>query len=160
LTVTSSTIAFNSAGPGFGGGLFLGAPAAMRDTIVTDNQAQNAANCFNVASSGGHNLESSNTCGLNPALGDLPNTDPMLGPLGNVGGRTPTHFLASGSPAIDAGDPVGCPDRDQRGVHRPLDGTGDGVARCDIGAVEARGPLLVSTGTGPTGGPHVKLFRV
>jgi hypothetical protein len=30
---------------------------------------------------------------------------------------------------------------------------------CDIGAVEME-PLLVSAGTGPTGGPHVKLFEV
>lgn len=36
-------------------------------------------------------------------------------------------------PALDAtiGD---CPDHDQRGVPRPQDGNGDGVALCDLGA--------------------------
>jgi len=62
------------------------------------------------------------------------------------------------SPAVDAGDNATCETTDQRGVRRPLGANGL-PATCDIGAVEAE-PLLVSTGTGPTGGPHVKLFAV
>jgi hypothetical protein len=42
----------------------------------------------------------------------------------------------SDSPVIDAGDNAACPAVDQRGVARPIDGDGDGVAVCDIGAVE------------------------
>jgi len=44
--------------------------------------------------------------------------------------------LLEGSPAIDAGDDAQCPASDQRGVPRPLDGNGDGLAVCDIGSFE------------------------
>jgi hypothetical protein len=58
------------------------------------------------------------------------------------GGSTQTHALVPGSPAIDAAGPV-CLDADgeplttdQRGQPRPVDGDGDGIAACDIGAFE------------------------
>ncbi len=45
------------------------------------------------------------------------------------------HALLPSSPAIDAG--IGdCIAKDQRGVTRPQDGNGDGVAVCDLGAYE------------------------
>ena len=66
--------------------------------------------------------------------------DPKLGPLANNGGSTQTHLLLTGSPAIDAGDSATCFGTDQRDIARPLDGNGDGVVRCDIGAVEVTAP--------------------
>lgn len=62
--------------------------------------------------------------------------DPLLGPLHDNGGPTLTFALLPGSPAIDAGSPTTCPPTDQRGFFRPVDGNGDGLAICDIGAFE------------------------
>ena len=68
--------------------------------------------------------------------------DPRLGPLANNGGPTQTHALLSNSPAIDRGTGVtsatffDCPETDQRGLTRPVDGDRDGTAACDIGAFE------------------------
>jgi hypothetical protein len=49
--------------------------------------------------------------------------------LADNGGNTLTHALQAGSPAINAGDNVGCPAKDQRGYLRE--------ANCDMGAYEA-----------------------
>lgn len=58
---------------------------------------------------------------------------------GDNGGPTKTYALLPGSPALDAaiGD---CLNHDQRGFPRPVDGTGDGVAACDLGAFELGAP--------------------
>ncbi|MGQ0622433.1 MAG: choice-of-anchor Q domain-containing protein [Panacagrimonas sp.] len=53
----------------------------------------------------------------------------ILNPLAKNGGRTRTHALVTGSPAIDAAGPD-CPSTDQRRATRPV-----GVA-CDIGVFE------------------------
>ena len=93
----------------------------------------------------GHNITSDASCGLTGS-GDMNSTNPLLGPLANNGGRTPTHAPLLGSPAIDAVPTADCTDAfgapivsDQRGVARPQG------AACDIGAVE------LTPGTTPTG---------
>jgi CSLREA domain-containing protein len=106
-------------------------------TIVAANGA--GAACSAPLGSNGHNLDSDGSCVVFPAAGDLSNVDPKLGPLADNGGPTQTHALLAGSPAIDAGVPeCGGPPHDQRGPGFPrrVDGNGDGIAACDIGAFE------------------------
>ena len=58
--------------------------------------------CYGITPiSGGHNIAGDSSCALTGA-GDMQNTNPLLGPLANNGGLTPTHFPLCNSPAIDA----------------------------------------------------------
>ena len=65
--------------------------------------------------------------------------DPLLGPLAENGGRTPTHSLLPGSPAIDSGKSFGRR-KDQRGSQRPYDfkttPKAPGGDKADIGSFE------------------------
>jgi len=63
----------------------------------------------------------------------------LLYPLADHGGPTLIHALRKGSLAVDSG--IGsCTSHDQRGLTRPRDGDGDGVAICDLGAYERAKP--------------------
>ncbi len=94
--------------------------------------------------SDGHNLIGVSNGGfINGVNGDIVGTaanpiDPKLSPLANNGGKTKTHALLAGSPAIDKGDNANVSATDQRGVGfaRKKDGNGDGLAIVDIGAFE------------------------
>jgi len=104
--------------------------------------------------SNGHNIDGDGSCGLT-ATGDRTGIDPLIGELADNGGPTRTHALQAESPAIDAAS-LGCAntsDTDQRGQPRPVDGNGDGVALCDIGAYEAA--LTNRRPTISAGGPYV-----
>jgi hypothetical protein len=88
--------------------------------------------------------------------------DPLLMPLGDYGGPTPTHALRPGSPAIEGGDNANCPATDQRGIARPFDGDNSGTAVCDIGAVEAERQLVIADTSvlEGTGGMTTAVFTV
>jgi hypothetical protein len=90
----------------------------------------------------GFNLTQGTGCDLHAGTSNLVSTEAGLAELS----VTPTEFsahhpLLPGSALRDAGHPdisaLGCTASDQRGTQRPIDGNGDGVARCDIGAIEA-----------------------
>ena len=131
LLLTNVTIAENRAAL-VGGGINRESSServVLSRTIVADNLGQD---CAGQIISTGYNLDSDDTCSLTQPT-DLPGRDPLLGPLRDNGGQTPTQALQAGSPAIDAGGTpaTGCLPADQRNYLRP----GDGIA-CDIGAYE------------------------
>ncbi|MDH3302314.1 MAG: family 16 glycosylhydrolase [Acidimicrobiia bacterium] len=139
MNMVNTTVADNTSTGGTGDvfvGTFTGANATVNltNTIIQSGPGSGAA-CFLgffgagavALNSDGGNLATDGTCSLTGA-GDLPNTDPLLGPLADNGGPTQTHALNAGSPAIDAANGAACPATDQRGVAR--------VGACDIGAYE------------------------
>jgi hypothetical protein len=131
LAMNNSTVSGNSAG----GIISLGI-TTLQNSIVANKPA---TNCVGTVKSRGYNLSSDGSCAFNNS-GDRDNTNPMLGALGYYGGPTPTLPLLTGSPAIDAGNPLGCTDglghlltTDQRGFPRPDKEDRGG---CDVGAYE------------------------
>jgi hypothetical protein len=106
----------------------------VQNTILARSVAPGSGgNCSSPVTSLGHNLDTSDACGLR-TTGDLVNADPRLAPLAYNGGFTQTQALLPGSAAFDR---IPGPDcfvlTDQRGVDRPQG------ARCDIGAFEVAG---------------------
>ncbi|MCI0438517.1 MAG: hypothetical protein L0177_05240 [Chloroflexi bacterium] len=138
MSVHNATITDNSATDA---GVINGGDLMLANTIIAAQSAGDDCLSEGVITSLGHNLDSDGTCELTGA-GDMPGVAPMLWPLADNRGPTPTHLPKKGSPVIDTGDPLGCADdvgnplaADQRGFRRHMDG-GSGSARCDIGAVE------------------------
>lgn len=136
----NTTIAENNAANSYsheaqaGAGFYhRGGLALFVNVLLADNPGSNCAGVPFQAS--GMNLSSDGTCEFD-GYGNLWDLDPLLEPLADNGGRTETHALGAGSPAIDAGTEWLAPKTDQRDVSRPLDGDGDNVPRVDIGAVE------------------------
>jgi len=143
LNLTNVTIAGNFGGGPGGGALSLGTTSAtvtIANTIIADNGANQCDSSSQIVSFG-HNLETTDTCGLN-ATGDQVNTPAGLGIIAANGGFTRTMALLPGSAAIDTGNDIGAPATDQRGVSRPQDGDGNGTATSDIGAFEVEQPLF------------------
>ena len=153
LTITASTFSGNIAldGNGNGGGIYNLTESAFLPTFldITDTILKAGASGENIqnpnfgggtVTSHGYNLSSDNGGGYLTALADQINTDPMLGPLQDNGGPTPTMIPQAGSPAIDQGTNAAALPTDQRGRPRIVDNPaipnatlGDGS---DIGAVE------------------------
>jgi hypothetical protein len=133
-----------------GGTLKVAGSILLENTVPHGYPDPGGPACQNVGmlESGGYNVDSDGSCGLD-AAGDV-TADPLLGPLADNGGPTLTLAPLPTSPVIEAvalsscsydddGDSGTLPPpfpKDQRGVPRPLDGDGDGVPRCDMGAVE------------------------
>jgi predicted outer membrane repeat protein len=125
--ITNTTIHANTAGDTGGGLRIQSGPLALSNSIVSGSTG---VDIFGPINDAGHNLIQDGS-GLTAPTSKT--GDPMLAPLADNGGLTPTHHLIFGSPAIHAGDCAGGTlTTDQRGVARPQDPFG-----CDIGAYEA-----------------------
>jgi predicted outer membrane repeat protein len=156
VTIANNTSDDDNNGSGYGGGLAIDSGTVknvnVMNTIIGANidKTGTAPDCYSTINGGGvtsqgYNLiQSGYYCTISGTLtGVITNTNPLLGPLANVGGSTPVHTLLAGSPAINAGNPAAsdgvgahCMPTDQRGETRPIDG------RCDIGSFEGTGAAL------------------
>lgn len=102
-----------------------------QNTIFANKKTTNSVGFL--LSLGDGNLDTGTTCGF--GVGNLSNTDPMLGKLADNGGPTPTMALDPASPAVDGGNDNSAPTTDQRKLDR-VDVQGVGTALTDIGAYE------------------------
>ena len=158
VKIVASTIAHNDSGNGghgvmgygqggVGGGVYNEqGGVTIRATILAENAATTGSDCAGNATSTGYNLIRTTVgCTITgDTIGNIDGQNPLLGPLQNNGGPTPTLLPFAGSPAIDQIPPDRCTTAtDQRGDARPADG-GTGRAYCDIGSVEVNGAALAS----------------
>ncbi len=151
VEVRYSTITLNQSGSLRGAGIGNGADGVITigGTIISENQfnndVENLGGLLTNIISDGYNLVGAGNA-ISQFTVDLFDGDqvgvfdPMLTPLINTGGPTPTHFPLTGSPVIDAGNPMPAmaPTFDQRGepFARIFDGDLDMDDRIDIGAYE------------------------
>ncbi|HMB23548.1 MAG: choice-of-anchor Q domain-containing protein [Chloroflexota bacterium] len=137
VTVSYSTFSQNDAQAGSG---IWGWNLNLSNNILANNTSGPDCTNYGTYSGTDHNLIEVNDTGEHACGSPFLTADPNLGPLQDNGAFTDTLALLSGSPAIDAGDDVACPDRDQRAVIRPQG------SHCDLGAYEAL-PVGMEPGT-------------
>ena len=129
VTVNQSTLTLNNApspayGNGSGGIGTYGGSTTIFNSIVAGNTSPSNPNLYGSITQTGVNLTTGN---------------PLLAPLGNYGGPTPTMPPLPGSPAIDGGTSGTSFNTDQRGLPRIVG------PFADIGAVEFQyGPVVSS----------------
>ncbi|MEY2523228.1 MAG: large repetitive protein [Ilumatobacteraceae bacterium] len=142
VLILHSNITSNNSNNSNGGGIYrVGGAFTLKSSIVADNNAPSARDCYGTPTFQGVNLVES-TPGCNPA-GTVIQLDPALDPLADNGGPTLTQMPRLGSPVIDATpcDPAIL--IDQRNTARPFG------AACDLGAVELA-PLSFSVSLAAT----------
>jgi hypothetical protein len=165
ITVTNSTFDANvannaSAGSAIGGTVVtldyvtvtanVGTSALRGGSLVTArsviaDQVGGVLCEFGATTSNGNNWADDTSCALTDPTDDQAGTDPLLAPLADNGGPTPTRMPDAASPLVDAIVPGSCAlFVDQRNATRP------GDANCDIGAVERTGVLPTTTTTSTT----------
>ena len=153
-TLQNVTFSGNSATVSGGGLYYSVSNIILANVIAADSLS--GGDCVSVAtltSSVTNNLleDAANACGMTNGINkNIVGFDPLLAPLSDNGGSTPTQALSAGSLAVDTGDDASCPATDQRGVARP------GGNHCDIGAYESDAASFVTI-TGNAGAEGVTL---
>jgi subtilisin-like proprotein convertase family protein len=147
--LTNVTISDNAATSG--GGIQNSGTLSLQFSTISENSAPSLSNaggsvtsgksilaqgvgsaCAGAITSLGYNIDRGSSCSLSGTQ-DLSNTDPLLGPLQNNGGNTPTRAIDFSSPAVDSAGTCPPPTTDQRSVARPKGNA------CDRGAYEVVG---------------------
>jgi hypothetical protein len=119
LTMRNCTVSGNSAVHGGGIAVRQLGTVSLLNTIVAGNTATvSDPDVSGTLTTSGHNLIGNTQGGFGFAATDLLNVDPLLGPLQDNGGPTPTQALLAGSPALNAGSADLTLSTDQRGVVR------------------------------------------
>lgn len=144
LTVTASTFSGNSSGAG--GIVNDGSSSGLAELYINDTILKAGASGSNIFNNSGYVISSGYNLCDDDGGGTLTNaydridTDPMIGPLQDNGGPTPTIMPLAGSPAIDQGKNFSGLATDQRGRCRTYDDPSIlnviGGDATDIGAVE------------------------
>lgn len=135
---------------GGGGGIYNAAgEVTLTHTLLADNLNVESFlffgdDCVGTLKSDGYNLVGETANCTIPAANNKLNVAPNLGNFSDHGGPTKTIDLDSDSPALDGGNPNNCNNPegpslpgDQREHFRIVNGDGDAIAVCDIGALEA-----------------------
>jgi hypothetical protein len=159
LVLTNCSLILNLAFDDAGGAIYNGDEATLRHISISGNFATSGravatgpaatttfanslvegecANTMGSVTSLSGNLESpGNTCGFN-VIGDMPLVSETHTFIEDIdGGPGKTLALEITSPALDTANAAECEALDQRSLSRPIDGDGDGEARCDRGAYE------------------------
>jgi hypothetical protein len=143
ITIASSTIADNTIAGAFGNGAAVynlaydsataqNATAVLVNSILGENTGGvDLVNDKPASTTAGTNLSTAVLVATEPNIvqgflstgGTVTNTgvfttNPLVGPLVDNGGPTPTMALLPGSPSVNAGDPAVAPATDQRGAPR------------------------------------------
>ena len=128
-TITNNVAGSNGNGSVRGGGLFdRTTNTLLTDSIVAGNYRLDGETVISnditgiLAPDSHHNLTGYDFgTGLVDGVNDnIVGVDPLLGPLADNGGSTPTHALLLDSPAINAGTPSLQINYDQRGIERDI----------------------------------------
>ena len=108
ISIYNSTIAFNNVRAAVGTSVIYSrnGPLTMFSSIVASNRTENSSPAIDIASATPLTITGTHNIVTNTALAisrDTISQDPILGPLGDNGGPTPTHMPLGGSPAYAKG---------------------------------------------------------
>lgn len=118
----------NGVGDGLGGGIYTSGGGTIRNSIIFWNSSESTPNR--------NTAESSVRYEYTLTYPTPTGTGNIFGTPGFVDLPSRNYYLKSDSVCRDAGGTTAAPGVDFVGAIRPLDGTGDGVQKYDIGAYE------------------------